>query len=94
MNVVYASNDNYARHLATSMISLFDKNQDMKEITVYVLSVGIEDESCKRLKAIADRYGRTLQMMELNDIESRFAYDIDTRGFDISAMGSQRVGHD
>lgn len=92
MNVVYASNDNYARHLATSMISLFDKNQDMKEITVYVLSVGIEDESCKRLKAIADRYGRTLQMMELNDIESRFAYDIDTRGFDISAMGRLFMG--
>ena len=35
MNVVYASNDAYARHLGTSMYSLFDRNRDFAEITVY-----------------------------------------------------------
>lgn len=92
MNVVYVSNDNYARHLAVSMTSLFDRNRDVREITVYILSVGITSESQQKLQSIADGYGRSLEIIELNDIESRFDYDIDTRGFDISAMGRLFVG--
>ena len=92
MNVVYASNDNYARHLATSMISLFDRNQDMERIVVYILSVAISEESQAKLLQIADRYGRELQVIELSDIKSRFTYEIDTRGFDISAMGRLFMG--
>ena len=54
MDIVYASNDLYARHLAVSMISLFDRNQQAEEITVYVLSVGITEESRQKLQKIAD----------------------------------------
>ena len=39
MDVVYASNDNYARHLAVSMYSLMDNNQVADEIRVFVLAV-------------------------------------------------------
>ena len=38
MNVVYASNDGYARHLGTSLYSLLDRNRDFAEISVYVLT--------------------------------------------------------
>ncbi len=92
MNVVYASNEGYVRHLATSMISLFDRNREMDEIVVYVLSVGICQESQEKLQGIAKQYGRSLQLIELNDIKSRFTYEIDTRGFDISAMGRLFMG--
>ena len=34
MNVVYASNDGYARHLGTSLYSLLDRNRDFAEISV------------------------------------------------------------
>ncbi len=40
MNVVYASNDGYARHLGTSSMSLLDTNRDFEEIAVYVLTLG------------------------------------------------------
>lgn len=92
MNVVYASNDGYARHLATSMVSLFDRNQEMKEIVIYVLSMGLSQESKDRLSSIAEKYERCLHIIELHDIKSRFDYEIDTRGFDISAMGRLFVG--
>ena len=87
MDIVYASNDLYARHLAVSMISLFDRNQQAEEITVYVLSVGITEESRQKLQKIADQYHRNLELLDLTDIRDRFDYEIDTRGFDISAMG-------
>jgi len=92
MNVVYASNEGYVRHLATSMVSLFDRNREMDEIVVYVLSVGISAESQDRLQQLAVQYGRSLNLIELNDIRSRFSYEIDTRGFDISAMGRLFIG--
>ena len=41
MNVVYASNDGYARHLGTSLYSLLDKNRDFEAIAVYVLTLGV-----------------------------------------------------
>ena len=58
MNIVYACNDSYARHLAVSMVSVFVQNQDLPRITVYVISIGLSKESKKRLRQIADRYGR------------------------------------
>ena len=36
MNVVYVSNENYVRHMAASMVSLFERNQGDKQLTVYV----------------------------------------------------------
>ncbi len=92
MNVVYASNDGYARHLAVSMVSLFQRNQAMDEITVYVLSIGIAKDNEDRLTALAKAYSRELYMVELGDIRSRFSHNMDTRGFDISAMGRLFVG--
>ena len=92
MDIVYASNDLYARHLAVSMISLFDRNQQAEEITVYVLSVGITEESRQKLQEIAERYHRKLEFLDLTDIRDRFDYKIDTRGFDISAMSRLFIG--
>lgn len=92
MNVVYASNDNYARHLATSMISLFDRNRDMDEIVVYILSVGMSQEYQDHLRAIADQYHRQVQVIEINDIEKRFDHAIDTGGFDVSTMSRLFIG--
>lgn len=92
MNLVYASNDHYARHLAVSMVSVLDQNQEADQITIYVISIGLSADSRQRLGEIADRYKRKLQFVELNDIRERFDYDIDTRGFDISAMGRLFIG--
>ena len=38
MNIVYASNDGYARHLAVSLYSMLEHNADVKELIVYVMS--------------------------------------------------------
>ena len=49
MNILYASNDGFARHLGTSMYSLFDKNRGAETITVYVLSLGLSEENIEKL---------------------------------------------
>ena len=52
MNVVYASNDGYARHLGTSLYSLLDRNRDFAEISVYVLTLRKIRESSGKLQSI------------------------------------------
>ena len=84
MNILYASNDGFARHLGTSMCSVFEKNKDMKSITIYVLSLGLSEDNKGKLQEIADRYGRTLEILELGDIRERFNFEVDTGGYDIS----------
>lgn len=86
MVAAYASNDGYARHLAASMCSLFDNNQAEEMIRVYILSNQLSDENIAHLQSIADRYGREIVVVELGDVRSRFPYEIDTRGFDVSAL--------
>lgn len=86
MNIVYASNDGYARHLAVSLYSMLEHNADVKELIVYVLSAGMSREYQDRLKQIGAEFGRTLTVIELGDLKERFDYQVDTRGFDISAM--------
>ena len=86
MNVVYASNDAYARHLGTSMYSLLDRNRDFAEITVYVLTLGLSRENQERLEEIAAHFGRNLVCVNLDDLRERIGYEVDTGGFDISVM--------
>ena len=65
MNIVYASNDSYVRHLGTSMCSLFDANRGCPRIAVYVLSLGLSADNQNRLEEIAARYGRELVFVEM-----------------------------
>lgn len=92
MNVVYASNENYARHLAVSLYSLLDHNRDAGSIHVFVLSMDISGEARDRLKTIADEFGRNLKVIELGDLKERFSYDIDTGGFDMSILARLFIG--
>lgn len=86
MNIVYASNDLYAKHLAVSMYSLFDHNQESEEIHVHLLSVNISSKSQKYLTDIAEQFGRTVHIYPLDNINERFDFEFDTRGFDVSAL--------
>ncbi|MDO5415899.1 MAG: glycosyltransferase family 8 protein [Lachnospiraceae bacterium] len=92
MDVVYASNEHYARHLGVSMYSLLDHNQVMERIRVFVLDVDISPESRDKLKEIAAHFERELVFVPMGDLKARFPYEIDTGGFDISAMGRLFVG--
>ena len=86
INIIYASNDGYACHLGASLYSLLDNNRSILRLEIYVLSVGMSRRFENRLKAIGARFGRQVHMAEMGELRKRFPYEVDTRGFDISAM--------
>lgn len=92
MNIVYAANDNYARHLGVSLCSLFDSNQDAPQIDVSILSMGISSASRRKLDAIAHRYGRRLHYVELDDLKQRIPFQVDTGRFDLSTLARLFLG--
>lgn len=92
MNVVYASNDAYARHLAVSMYSLLDRNQVAEQIRIFVLSVELSQENQDKLAQIAKSFDREISFLPMGDVKEQFPYEVDTGGFDISAMGRLFVG--
>lgn len=61
MNVVYSTDNNYARHVGISVTSLFECNKDMKDIVVYIIEDNVSKENHGRLDGIAKKYGRTIE---------------------------------
>lgn len=41
MNIVFSSDDNYARHLAASMTSIMENNREEELIHIWILNVGL-----------------------------------------------------
>lgn len=92
MNVVYASNNSYARHLGVSLYSLLEHNLTAPSIKIHVLSMGLTKETIRRLSEIVERFGRELTIIELGDLKARFSYEVDTGGFDLSIMARLFLG--
>lgn len=86
MNIIYAANDGYARHLGASLYSLLEHNSSEKELMIYIMSVGMSDDNWDKLKKIAGQFKRQPVRIEVGDLQKRFTGVVDTRGFDISAM--------
>lgn len=89
MNVVYVANDAYAQHLAVSMCSLLDACQDEERLNVAVVSMGITEESRRKIRKTAESFGREVLFRELPEerLLSGFSGLLDTGRFDVSTMG-------
>ena len=86
MNVIYASDDNFARHMAASIYGLFDNNRDEEQITVYILCPKLETVSRRRIDRIADEFGRKIIYLDTSNLREMFPYEIETGGFNINTM--------
>lgn len=68
LNVVYSSDENYARHVGVSIISLFENNKEFDEIYVYLIDNNISEQSKVLLKNISINYKRKLKFIPFKDL--------------------------
>ena len=68
MNIIYASDDNYAWLMGVSMVSLFENNRDVDDIHVYLFGDGITQENERKLMDVADSYQRHLDVIDVNKL--------------------------
>ena len=69
MIIVYNADERFAEIFATSVVSLFENNQDAEDITVYLIENHISDESKEKFQQLAARYGREIITLPMPDIE-------------------------
>lgn len=87
MNIVYACDDGYAMLVGVSVQSLFEANKDADIINVFVLSSGVSADNKKNLEAVAEKYGRSLSFVEVNDdVLNAKALNIDVQRWSIAAF--------
>lgn len=83
MNVLYASDNNYAEIMGISILSLFENNQDIAEIRVYIINDKISEDNCKKIETIFEMYHRELpiwkevkginEVLQMEVYEDRFS---------------------
>ena len=74
MNIIYASNDNYAQYLGISMLSLMENNRDMEEIVIYVLDQGIGPENKNKLQKVIRQYDRKMVYIDIAEFEKMIPF--------------------
>lgn len=75
MNIVYSSDNNYARHLAESMVSIMENNLGEEKISFYILNVGLSDENIQKLTSLASGYGRNVYVVDFRNIKEKLGTD-------------------
>lgn len=81
MNIIYASNNAYAKYLGISMLSLFDNNHDLEEINVFILAQEIDLENTNHLRAIADKYQRNVKFIDISEFDKLIPFEFGTSGY-------------
>ena len=69
MNVIYSSDNNYARHVGISITSLYDHNQDVETVNVYLIDDEISEENHKKLDAVAKKHNFSIHV-PIRDLDS------------------------
>lgn len=73
LNILYSCDDNYAPYTGISMTSLFENNQDAAEITVYLASMDISPENIRKMKQLAQQYGRNLVLLNTKAAQEKIS---------------------
>ena len=92
MDVVYASDDNYAVYAGVSIRSLCAENQSAKDINIYVISIDISAENKKRLEETVESYGRNIYFMDISRELNAFSREVDAGSYGINVFGRFFMG--
>lgn len=71
MNIVYASDDNFAEILGVSMFSLLENNKDVDNITVYVLDSGISEANKARFNDLSKQFNRKIEFISTKGVAAQ-----------------------
>lgn len=68
MHLLFAANNSYVPHVATTLCSIFENNKEMN-FDVHILATDITDENSSKLHAFVENYGYTLDVKIINPDE-------------------------
>lgn len=64
LDILYGCDSNYAPYTGVSMLSLFESNKDVEEITVYLAAMNFSAENLEKFTLLARQYNRNLIILD------------------------------
>lgn len=83
VDFLYASDDNYAKVLGVSLLSLCIHNKDIIN-NIYVVSQNISIDNKEKLSSITNKYGIKIIFIEIDSFNKYFDKDIDIKRYSLS----------
>lgn len=71
LNVLYQSDNNYAEITGVSLTSLLMNNQDIDELTVYIIADRVSQENLAKFQQVASEYQREVHIIDAATYVSR-----------------------
>lgn len=76
LHIVVASDENYARFVASLIVSVQESNPDLDEISFHLLSNGIPKDSIGKIESVIHGEGRRLIVHDISDLQDRLGIDV------------------
>lgn len=77
LHIAVASDDNYARFVATLIVSTAKSNPDFETITFHLLANGIKDSSLQKIKDVSDSYHNCrLEVCDVSNLAHRLVIEV------------------
>lgn len=70
MYILYQSDENYVPIMGISITSLFENNQDIEYLKVFIAEYKIKDESKDKLIKLAERYNREIEFLDMTNFDA------------------------
>ena len=86
MNILYSSDENYAKYAMVSIASLLENNCDTDEIIIYFIADSLNIETMNKLNEIVNFFHRKIIFIDASDIDISFI-----RKTDFSPAGYYRL---
>lgn len=67
VNIVFATDNNYAQHTAVAMASILKNTSVPINIRFYIMGDDIVDENCKKIEMTVEQFGSTVQFIRLSN---------------------------
>lgn len=79
LHIVYAADNRFAEILGVSAVSLYENNQSMEKIRIYVLDSGISEENKEKLRSVSRKYNRDeMQFISARNISQILSVNVST----------------
>ena len=78
MNVMYASDDNYAEIMGVSILSLLQSNRDIQNMRIFIVEDAISKENKSRLINMIREFGREVVFIQKPDMRNNLGVDLKT----------------
>lgn len=91
MYVIYHSSDSFAEVTGVSIASLFANNKDADNIHVLYIEKDMREENKKKLRDLADEFGRELEFMPMPDWSKKIDLQLESSKSGWLGMGYNRL---